>query len=283
MTFLTAEAAENPAPGPPVPWWSFSKTILAAAALVLVDRRALDLDAPIAGAPYTLRHLLQHRSGLTDYGPSADYRRAVAAGESPWTVDELLRRVQASTLLFEPGARFFYSNIGYLFVRQIIERGADADLDEALQTLLLRPLGIEGAFVAGSSADFDAIAWGNAQRYDPRWVFHGCVVGSLPVAATCLHRLVHGGLLAPATMSAMCAPLSYGADVNAPEDAGYGLGLMIESAGPVERLAGHAGSGPGSSIAVFSALTAKRTFAAAVDADAPDAFIKLIDHLKTRL
>jgi len=32
----------------PVPWWSFTKTVLAAAALVLVDAERLTLDAPLA-------------------------------------------------------------------------------------------------------------------------------------------------------------------------------------------------------------------------------------------
>ena len=45
-------------------------------------------------------------------------------------------RVNASTLLFPPGARFSYSNIGYLFVRQIIERAAGTDLNAAVKTLV---------------------------------------------------------------------------------------------------------------------------------------------------
>ncbi|PYQ92402.1 MAG: serine hydrolase [Acidobacteria bacterium] len=281
MGLITAEASENPESQPLLPWWSFSKTILAAAALSFVERRKLDLDAPIAGAPYTLRHLLQHTSGLPDYGPDPEYHRAVAAGESPWTIDELLRRVNATTLLFAPGTRFSYSNIGYLFVRQIIERAADADLDDALRMLVFDPLGIEGAFVASAPEELDAIIWGNARRYDPRWVYHGCVVGSLSWAATCLHRLMHGGLLAPATKSAMIVARSYDADADAPEDFGYGLGLMIEPARPGERLVGHAGSGPGSTITVFSALMGRRTFAAAVSTDAPDTFPKLIEYLRT--
>jgi CubicO group peptidase (beta-lactamase class C family) len=281
MEIITADATENPEPQPLVPWWSFSKTVLAAAVLVFVDRRTLDLDAPIAGAPYTLRHLLQHTSGLPDYGPNPEYHRAVAAGEPPWTVDELLRRVNASTLLFAPGARFSYSNIGYLFVRQIIERVADADLNGALRTLVFDPLGIEGVCVASAPEDLDAIVWKNAQQYDPRWVYHGCVVGSLSGAATCLHRLMHGDLLAPVTKSAMLRPRSYEADANAVADFGYGLGLMIEPSRPGDSLAGHAGSGPGSTITVFSALSSRRTVAAAVGSDAPDTFPKLIDYLRT--
>ena len=277
---ITVEATANPEPQPLVPWWSFSKTVLAAAALVLVDRRKLDLDVPVSGAPYTLRQLLQHTSGLRDYGPNPDYQRAVAGGESPWTADELLRRVNGRTLLFPPGARFSYSNIGYLFVRQIIERAVDADLDNALRLLVFDPLGIEGVFVASAAEEFGTIVWGNAQRYDPQWVYHGCVVGSLSWAATCLHRLIHGNLLAPATKTAMLLPRSYDADADTPEDFGYGLGMMIEPVHPGERFAGHAGSGPGSTLTVFSALTGRRTFAAAVGTDGPDTFPSLIDHLR---
>lgn len=281
LGLITAEATEHPEPQPLVAWWSFSKTVIAAAALVLVDRGTLELDTALPRAPYTLRHLLQHTSGLPDYGPNLDYHRAVAARESPWTVDELLRRVNPSSLLFAPGARFAYSNIGYLLVRQIIERAADADLNDALRTLIFNPLGIEGAFVASAAEEFDRIVWGNTQRYDPRWVYHGCVVGSLSWAATCLHRLMHGRLLAPATNAAMLSPRSYDADINAPADSGYGLGLMIEPVRPGERFGGHAGSGPGSTITVFSTLMGRRTFAASVGTNAPDTFPKLIEHLRT--
>ena len=46
-----------------VPWWSFTKTLIAACALRLVEDGRLALDAPLAAGPYTLRHLLQHRAG----------------------------------------------------------------------------------------------------------------------------------------------------------------------------------------------------------------------------
>jgi len=281
LGIITVEATEQPEPQPIVAWWSFSKTVIAAAALVLVDRGKLALDELVPHAPYTLRQLLQHTSGLPDYGPNPEYHRAVDAGEPAWTVDELLRRVDPAALWFAPGTRFSYSNIGYLFVRQIVERAADADLSDALRTLVFNPLGIEGTRVASTADEFDAIVWRNERRYDPRWVYHGCVIGSLPAAATWLHRLMHDGLLAPATKAAMLVARSYDPEVKAPANSGYGLGIMIEPVRPGERFAGHAGGGPGSTVTVFSALTAKRTFAAAAGTDAPDTFPKMINHLRT--
>ena len=46
-----------------VPWWSFTKTILAAAALRLVELGQLSLEEPLQGQSCCLRQLLQHRAG----------------------------------------------------------------------------------------------------------------------------------------------------------------------------------------------------------------------------
>ena len=48
----------------PVPWWSFTKTALAAAALVLVDAGRLTLDTPLAGQRYTFAAASCGRAGL---------------------------------------------------------------------------------------------------------------------------------------------------------------------------------------------------------------------------
>ena len=50
-----------------VPWWSITKTCLAACALVLVAGGRLELDRPLPGHRFTLRQLLQHTSGLACY------------------------------------------------------------------------------------------------------------------------------------------------------------------------------------------------------------------------
>jgi phage baseplate assembly protein gpV len=71
----------------PVPWWSFTKTVLAAAALVLVDAGRLTLDAPLAGRRYTLCQLLQavafapvHDQGLVEQRV-VEIARGIAGGE----------------------------------------------------------------------------------------------------------------------------------------------------------------------------------------------------------
>src|SRR5262245_49600379 len=66
-----------------VPWWSFSKTALATAALKLVAGGHCHLDQRIGSQPYKLRQLLQHRAGVPNYGALTSYHVAVRRGEKP--------------------------------------------------------------------------------------------------------------------------------------------------------------------------------------------------------
>lgn len=79
-----------------VPWWSFTKTVLAATALSLVRDGLTTLDTPVAGWPFTLRQLLRHEAGLADYGELAAYHTAVAQGESAWPVADMLQRLEGT-------------------------------------------------------------------------------------------------------------------------------------------------------------------------------------------
>src|SRR5262249_43317573 len=90
--------AENRGGEPGGPWWSFTKTVIAAAALALVRDGRLALDAPLPGRQFTLRQLLRHQAGVAEYGAIADYRAAVARDEEPWPVATLLARAEAERL-----------------------------------------------------------------------------------------------------------------------------------------------------------------------------------------
>lgn len=239
---------------PPVPWWSITKTCLAACALVLVERGKLALDEPLLERSFTLRQLLQHTSGLGSYTARPEYLAAVEANEEPWSDAELLSRVRLDPFLFKPGAGWSYSNTGYFLVRLLIEQTAGADIDTALRTLVLAPLGIEHTRIARERADLDICAWRNARLYHPGWVFHGLLIGPPADAALFMHRLLQGELLPPPLRDAMLArraldvPLEKGRPWRT---AGYGLGLMMDIDSPCGMSIGHSGQGPGSVSAAY--------------------------------
>ncbi len=252
-----------------VPWWSFTKTVIAAAALALVRDGRLAPDETLTNRPYTLRQLLQHCAGVTEYGRLPVYHDAVARNADAWPADEMLARTAADRLVYEPGEGWGYSNIGYYFVRRLIEETMDRPFDEALDHLVMRPLGIEGVRVAADRARY-------SPDYDPRWVYHGLLVGPLQQAALLLQRLMVGDLLPPPLLSAMCDRYPLGGPIagrpwKAPS---YGLGLMIGETTGGELIAGHTGGGPGSVVAVYHRLDQPMGTAAAFEAGGEDASVE---------
>ncbi|MFO1047424.1 MAG: serine hydrolase domain-containing protein [Geminicoccaceae bacterium] len=253
-----------------VPWWSFTKTLIAACALRLVEDGRLALDSPLATVSYTLRHLLQHRAGVGNYGGLAEYHAAVARGDPPWPVRELLDRIPADRLLFEPGTGWAYSNIGYLLVRKLIEDACGTGLAAALRTRVLAPLGLEETCLAETPKDMNATLFPGGHGYHPGWVYHGTVTGPVGEAALALDRLLGGHLLSPASLAAMLDSYPLGGPLSGRpwRTTGYGLGLMIGTmrvgAGQEVMVAGHSAGGPGSVGAVYRRLDAAgpRTVAA---------------------
>jgi CubicO group peptidase (beta-lactamase class C family) len=263
-----------------VPWWSVTKTCIAAAALVLAEQGRLKLDEPVAGRPFTLRQLLQHSAGLRDYSTLPDYFAAVERGDLPWSDDDLLAKVGVDQPAYEPGLGWTYSNAGYLLVRRSIEAAYGADLDAALQALVFAPLGITGCRIAREPKDLAAGAFGNARNYHPGWVYHGLAIGPPRDAALFMHGLMTGRLLPPHRLAEMLE--RRGLDVPLTparpwSTAGYGLGVMMDIATPLGRCFGHSGEGPGSVCAVyhFPDLDRPRTVAAF----APHENEAVVEHL----
>ncbi|RAH04229.1 hypothetical protein DJ480_00325 [Pseudomonas sp. Leaf98] len=93
------------------PWWSFTKTVLAATALSLVRDGLIGLDDPIPDHPFTLRQLLRHEAGLADYGELAEYHTAVTNGEPAWTADEMMRRLDGTRLRYTCGTGWRYVSV----------------------------------------------------------------------------------------------------------------------------------------------------------------------------
>ncbi|MNK87679.1 hypothetical protein PS726_01608 [Pseudomonas fluorescens] len=236
-----------------VPWWSFTKTVLAATALALVRDGRVGLDAAILDQPFTLRQLLRHEAGLADYGELADYHAAVANDEAVWSVDEMMQRLDGARLRYSPGTGWRYSNVGYLLIGRLIEQVTDLSLEEAVSQCALTPLGLSSVRFAKTRADLQDSHLGNTSNYDPGWVYHGLLIGPISQAALLLDRLLAGHLLPPGLLQEMQIAKTLGGPIPGRPwiTPGYGLGLMLGSIEGGFTLCGHTGCGPGSVIAVY--------------------------------
>ncbi|WP_395142358.1 serine hydrolase domain-containing protein [Armatimonas sp.] len=123
---------------------SLCKPLTAQAFLVLAQENKLTLedraDRWITTDPrITLRQLLTHRSGL-----AAKFLDTSHAA----TEVERVKRALAEPLVFTPGERFLYSNVGYQVLGRILANITGQRPDQFIQKRLLDPLGIRSYFVA---------------------------------------------------------------------------------------------------------------------------------------
>jgi len=123
---------------------SVGKQFTATAVMMLVEEGKVSLDekiskylgeVPQAWQNITVRHLLTHTSGLTDYPDDFDFRR-------DYTEDELLKRAQAIQPDFKPGDKWQYSNLGYLTLGILIHKVTGEFYGDFLQERVFKPLGM---------------------------------------------------------------------------------------------------------------------------------------------
>ena len=134
---------------------SNTKTFTAAATLRLVEDGVLGLDDPIGehlspslvdaierdgydASAITVRHLLQHTSGLYDYASDVDFQVQVLGEPSRrWTREEQVRlAMMEGDPLGEPGEVYAYSDTGYVLLGDVIERATGETLGAAYRDLL---------------------------------------------------------------------------------------------------------------------------------------------------
>jgi len=211
------------------------------------------LDIPLVGHNYNLRQLLAHTSGLPDYGHLEEYHSAVAKKEPPWSRERLLGLALDKGQLFEPGQGWSYSNIGYMFVRELIEEAMEKPLGGVISDMICKPLRLTSIEFAETRKQFERLNWDAAADYNPQWVYHGCLTGTASDAARLLHAIFLGDLLRPDTFNQMLDARSVGGPI--PDrpwtTCGYSLGLMSGAVDGAGKAVGHSGGGPFSVNAVY--------------------------------
>lgn len=236
-----------------IPWWSFTKTVLAATALSLVRDGRAGLDTEVLGQPFTLRQLLRHEAGLADYSELAEYHAAVANSEPAWSTGEMMQRLDGLRLRYKPGTGWRYSNVGYWLIGTLIEQLTDLTLEEAVLQRAMTPLGLSDVRLAKTRADLKSTVPGITPDYDPAWVYHGLLIGPVSHAALFLDRLLAGNLISNDLLEQMQTVRPLGGPMAGRPwiTPGYGLGVMKGSISDELSLCGHTGCGPGSVIAVY--------------------------------
>ncbi|AHG92762.1 beta-lactamase (plasmid) [Gemmatirosa kalamazoonensis] len=151
---------------------SVSKQFTAFAIVLLARDGKLSLDddvhkyipeLPEYGTTITLRHLLNHTSGIRDqwdlWGMSGGRMDDVI------TQDDLFRLVtRQHALNFTPGAEYLYSNSGFMLLSKVVERVGGKPFPEFMRERVFEPLGMRDTRV---HMDHQEIVPGRAYSYAP--------------------------------------------------------------------------------------------------------------------
>lgn len=133
---------------------SISKTFTATTMMRLVAQGKADLDAPVRryvpelllrneewASEMTVLNLLNHTAGL-------DWRLIVDTGDGDDALAEFVARLVELEQLAAPGTRTSYSQVGYNLVGRIIEKVTGLTFERAVETLVLKPLGLNETLYA---------------------------------------------------------------------------------------------------------------------------------------
>ena len=148
---------------------SITKQFTAACILILMQDGKLSLDDPIsryltntpAGwSDITIRHLLTHTSGITNYTGLDGFELS-----RHLTQAEFIAKIGGQPKLFAAGNRFSYCNTGYNLLGFIVENVSGQPYWDFLTARILQPLGMTstvkrepGRILARRAAGYDLVA-----------------------------------------------------------------------------------------------------------------------------
>lgn len=233
---------------------SLGKMFTAVAILQLAEAGKLSLDDPLSrhlpdypnlavAKAVTLRHLLNHTSGLGDIF-SEDFSKVSGSLQTHrdyWTT------FASTPLEFVPGSRDRYSNYGYILLGSVIEAVTDLSYYDHLEKAIYDPAGMtstgaepESVLVVDRAHAYTK-AGGQWIRETASLPWRGTAAGGGYTTARDLMKfataLTDGTLLSAKSLDEATRPQNI--------KAWYGYGFMVSGEG-VDRQFGHEGGAPGS-------------------------------------
>jgi D-alanyl-D-alanine carboxypeptidase len=140
------------------PIGSISKQFTAACILILQERGKLKLDDTVGkwfpeftrANEVTIRNLLTHTSGYSDYAPQ-DY--TIPAWTKPIDSGKLIREWATRPLDFDPGTKWQYSNTNFQMAALIIEKVSGQKYHDFLWANVITPLKLQGVLDLDTDRD----------------------------------------------------------------------------------------------------------------------------------
>lgn len=232
---------------------SVGKMFTAAAVMRQVEQGKMSLDdpltkyvpdAPASWRPITIRQLLTHTSGIPNVGDDFDFKRN-------YTDEELIKSFAVLPLSFQPGARYSYSNSGYVLLGIVIERATGRFYGDILRTDIFEPLGMKTArvisdrdIVPNRAAGYELVD-GVLKNQDfvsvkMNTTADGSLYFSLNDMIAWARGVEQGKVLSAASWKQVYAPVHLNSGKTYP----YGLGWDVDTAGGKPRYH-HGGSWQG--------------------------------------
>jgi CubicO group peptidase (beta-lactamase class C family)/D-alanyl-D-alanine dipeptidase len=235
---------------------SVSKLFTDLALMQLVEQGKLDLDAPITkilpdftpknplDVPITLRHLMSHRSGLVREPPIGHYFDPT----SPSLAD-VLRSLNATTLVYKPGTRSKYSNAGVTVVGAAVEKVVGEPFPAIVKRGIFTPLGMTRSSFQPDADLAQQMAVGMMWSYDnqtianPTFLLGTGPAGNLVSTVSDLGKFLSmlfakgKGVVRRETLQAMFEPQF----ARTGESSGFGLGFAFSKLDGYSRV-GHGGA-----------------------------------------
>jgi D-alanyl-D-alanine carboxypeptidase len=252
---------------------SVGKTYVAAVALQLVREGRLDLDALASryvggqgwfdslpnAAAITVRHLMNHSSGLVRYEFRPEFTAALTGEpDKVWDPREQVRYLRGSTASFAPGEGWDYSDTNYLVLALILESITQRPIDAEIAARFLGPHALVNT-VPSDARTIPGLAQGYAGEQNP---FGGrdamLVDGQLIInpqfegagggyAATAADAARWGALYFSGRLfgDALLADAITGPVARLGPGTRYGLGMILRDSTAAGAMRGHSGFFPG--------------------------------------
>ncbi len=229
---------------------SVTKMFTAVAIMQLVQANRVSLGAKVSrylpSAPYadeiTVRQLLQHTSGLWNYG---DYAFQTGLTGTRTTPTAILAMAAKHPLTSSPGSKWTYSNTGYVVLGLIVEHVSGEPLAKYEREHILQTAGMTQTTMGSPPASvpvatgYTSAPGPRSAAYDPSWVFAcGDIVSTASDLARFDLALLDGRLLAPELFAQMQTDVVPNGDVK------QGLGVSVIPWHGVQFV-GHHGGVPG--------------------------------------